>query len=151
MHFHCFANQRPRDESTCNFASFSYTSLCGVINCQILNCPASFLWSFAKRNSVLALDYQPRSTTTRVLYFSVPREPVFPPFATPFPWFAGIPTSVHLSNEMPPQRRSTKKKRRVLAVLIVTLAIYSRQRILQRRAREYEERTSTYEPPIACI
>ena len=52
---------------------------------------------------------------------------------------------------MPPQRRLIKKKRRVFAVLIVILAIYQRQRILQRRAREHEERTSTYEPPIAYI
>ena len=60
MHFHCFANQRPRDESTCNFASFSYTSLCGVINCQILNCPGSF-------NGVLPREIASwRSTTNRV-------------------------------------------------------------------------------------
>ena len=48
---------------------------------------------------------------------------------------------------MPPQRRLTKKERKTLAVLIVILAIYQRQRTLQRRARGHEERTSTYEPP----
>ena len=44
-----------------------------------------------------------------------------------------------------------QKKRRVLAALIAILAIYQRQRILQHRAREHEEQTSTYEPPIAYI
>ena len=39
----------------------------------------------------------------------------------------------------------------MFAILIVILAIYQRQRILQHRAREHEERTSTYESPIAYI
>ena len=52
---------------------------------------------------------------------------------------------------MPPQRRLIKKKRRVFAVLIVILAIYQRQRVLQLRTREHEERASAYEPPIAYI
>ena len=37
MDFHCI--RRPRGKSTRNCASLSYTSLHGVINCQILNCP----------------------------------------------------------------------------------------------------------------
>ena len=41
MDFHRIANRRPRGESTRNCAPFSYTSLYGVINCQILNCPGS--------------------------------------------------------------------------------------------------------------
>ena len=42
MDFHRIANRRPRGESTRNCAPFSYTSLYGVINCQILNGPGSF-------------------------------------------------------------------------------------------------------------
>ena len=41
MDFHRIANRGPRGESTRNCAPFSYTSLYGVINCQILNCPGS--------------------------------------------------------------------------------------------------------------
>ena len=39
------------------FESFSYASLCGVINRQILNCAGSFDGGFAKRISVLALHF----------------------------------------------------------------------------------------------
>ena len=39
----------------------------------------------------------------------------------------------------------------MLAILIVILAIYQRQRILQHRASEHEEPTSMYEPPIPYI
>ena len=38
----------------------------------------------------------------------------------------------------------------MLAVLVVVLAIYQRQRILQYRAMEHE-RSSIYEPPITYI
>ena len=39
----------------------------------------------------------------------------------------------------------------MLAVLVVVLAIYQRQRVLQHRAMEHEERSSIYEPPITYI
>ena len=64
--------------------------------------------------------------------------------ATPLSSYASLSTSVRL---MPPQRRLTKKKRRVLAVLIV-LATDQRQRTLQRRSIEPKERTFIYQPPI---
>ena len=38
----------------------------------------------------------------------------------------------------------------MLAVLVI-LAIYQRQRVLQYRAMEYEEWSSIYEPPITYI
>ena len=63
---------------------------------------------------------------------------------------AVLGTSAHLGEEMP-QRRLKQKKRIVLAVLIVILEIYQRQRILQHRARGHEEQTSIYGPPIAYI
>ena len=66
--FHCITNRKPGGESTHNFASLSYTSLCGLINYQILNRPGSFDGVFAKCISVLALDYPPGSTTPRVQY-----------------------------------------------------------------------------------
>ena len=44
-----------------------------------------------------------------------------------------------------------KKTRRVLAALAIVLVIYQRQRILQRRAMEHEEQTSTHEPPTLSI
>ena len=94
------------------------------------------------RSSVVALFSAPRpyhGQGCRSLVFSL--------FATPSSRYASIATSVHL---MPPQRRLTRKKRKVLAVLIVVLAIYQRQRILHRRATEHEdsEQTSIYKPPM---
>ena len=52
---------------------------------------------------------------------------------------------------MPPHRHLTEKRREVLAVLVVVLAIYQRQRVLQYRAMEYEGRSYIYEPPITYI
>ena len=40
--FYHIANRKAGGESAHNFASFSYTSLCGAINCTILNWPGSF-------------------------------------------------------------------------------------------------------------
>ena len=62
MDFHRITNQKPGDAATHNFESFSYTSLCGVINRQILNCAGSFDGGFAKRISVLALHFPLDST-----------------------------------------------------------------------------------------
>ena len=56
MDFYRITNRKPGDESAHNFASLSYTSLCGLINYQILNRPGSFDGVFAKWISVLALD-----------------------------------------------------------------------------------------------
>ena len=39
----------------------------------------------------------------------------------------------------------------MLAVLVIVLAIYQRQRVLQHRAMEHEERSSIYEPPITYM
>ena len=42
MDFHCIVNPKAGGESTPDFASFSYTLLCGVVNCQILIWPRGF-------------------------------------------------------------------------------------------------------------
>ena len=42
VNFYCIANQKLGGESTYSSTPFSYTSLFGMINCQILNCLRSF-------------------------------------------------------------------------------------------------------------